>query len=101
LIQVRDPLLAAERGHRRQEVRGQRAAHHVLREAHAIARIPDLLEIGRMRGVGQGMLGGAEKERIVDGERRVDEGEQQQAGQHDGRCGKPQIHSRGLTRNTN
>ena len=96
LIEVRDPLAVAERRHRRHDVGGQGAAEQVLRELLAVAGIPDLLEIGGMQRVDEGMAGFAQEERVVDGEGLVEEGQQQQAGHEDGGRRQAEGHAGGL-----
>src|SRR2546428_256059 len=98
---MRHPLAIPQRSHRSQDVRRKRPTEQVLRELLAIARVPDLFEIGGMRGIDQSVLCLAQEKWIVDSEWLVEKRQQQQARQKDGGRCQAQIHARGLTSSTN
>ncbi len=95
---MRHPLAPAERRHGRQHVGRESPTQQVLRELPSISRVPHLFEIRGMQRIHQGMFGLAQKQRIVDGERLVQERKKQQAGHQDGRRGQAKGHTRGLAR---
>ena len=95
---MRQPLTIAERRHRSQHIRGQRAAQQILREFVALARIPHLFEIRGMARVRQRMARLAQKQRVVDGEGLVEKREQQKRCQDNRGRGKAPGHPRSLAR---
>ena len=69
-----------------------------LGELLAVSGVPHLLEIGWMQRVYERVCGFAHEERIVDGERLVEEWQQQQTGHENARRGQAERHTRGLAR---